>query len=153
MGDTHLVVNAVSNTAKAYDFNGKLLWEKPALADGQHANWKVYQGDTPPGLYRLGALYNDYDNDPNPGYDRTLASYGWLTIDMVDLEGNEDKFRSGICVHGGGSGLGWPGAWEPYQQLVPTWGCVRMHNKDLHDHLLPRYRQGTVFLSVYQDDN
>jgi hypothetical protein len=50
--DTHIVVNAATRTAKAYDVKGKLLWEKPCLADGQHPNWRANQGDTPPGLYK-----------------------------------------------------------------------------------------------------
>lgn len=149
-GDTHLVVNAVSRTAKAYNFEGQLLWELPALTDGQHANWRAYQGDTPPGLYKTGAIYNDFLNPP-PDI-RTQMAYGWMTFDLVDLEGNEDLTRSGIAIHGGGSGLGWPGAWAALQQLLPTWGCVRMHNQHLLENLLPLCNQGTVFVSVYQDD-
>ena len=152
-GDTHLVVNPVTDTCKAYAFNGSLLWGVPALTDGQHPNWRLYQGDTPPGLYRLGTVYDDYGEDPSPAYNRTAASYGWMTFDMVDLEGNEDRNgRSGICLHGGGSGLGWPGAWLPHQKLLPTWGCIRMHNSDLRNRVYPLYKQGVVFLSVHQDD-
>lgn len=149
-GDSHLIVNAVTRTAKAYNSEGVLLWELPALADGQHANWRVYQGDTPPGLYKIGAIYNDFQNPPDI---RTKMSYGWVTFDLVDQEGNEDQNnRSGIAIHGGGSGLGWPAAWAALQQLLPTWGCVRMHNQHLLDKLLPLCNQGTVFVSVYQDD-
>lgn len=153
-GDTHMIVNAVVKTVKAYAFNGSLLWEVPALADGQHPNWRAYQGDTPPGLYRLGALYDDYGElGNNPEKNRTLLSYGWQTYEMIDLEGNDQGvYRPGICLHGGGTGLGWPGAWLPKQMLVPTWGCVRMHNQDLVEKVHPRYKEGDVFLSVYQDD-
>lgn len=153
-GDTHIVVNAQTNTAKAYTFEGQKLWEVPCLAMGQDPNWRNNSGDTPPGLYKLGTLYNDYGTvGDNPAYDRTLMSYGWMTFDMIDLEGNEDdNGRAGICFHGGGSGCGWPGAWLPRQKLYPTLGCVRFHNEDLVDKIWPLYRQGTVFVSVFQDD-
>lgn len=153
-GDTHLVVNAASKTIKGFAFNGEKLFEYPCLAEGQDPNWRNNSGDTPPGLYKLGEIYNDYAQVGDfPEYDRTLMSYGWLTFDMIDLEGNEDgNGRAGICLHGGGSGCGWPGAWEPYQALYPTLGCLRMHNSHLMD-LLPLMRQGTVFISVYQDED
>lgn len=152
-GDTHIVVNAQTRTAKAFDWQGHGLWEKPATADGQDPNWRANSGDTPPGLYKIGAVYNDYANVGDcPEYDRTLMSYGWVTFDLIDLEGNEDgSGRAGICLHGGGSACGWPGAWDAHQPLYPTLGCIRMHNADL---LIIREleQKGTVFVSVYQDD-
>lgn len=153
-GDAHIVVNAATKTAKAYSAEGKLLWELPCLAEGQDPNWQNNSGDTPPGLYKLGALYDDYGTvGDRPNYDRTLMSYGWQTYDMIDLEGNEDdNDRPGICLHGGGSANGWPGAWLPKQPLYATLGCLRMHNADLVDHVWPLYKKGTVFVSVYQDD-
>ncbi|MGL4947088.1 MAG: L,D-transpeptidase [Cetobacterium sp.] len=153
-GDTHLVVNAATKTAKAYDHNGKLLWVLPCLAEGQDPNWRNNSGDTPPGLYKLGAVYNDYARvGASPSYDRTLLSYGWISFDMVDLEGNEDgNNRAGIMLHGGGSAAGWPGAWRETQPLYATLGCLRMHNIDLRDKVLPLRNQGTVFVSVYQDE-
>lgn len=152
-GDTHIVVDATNKTAKAYDFDGKLLWTIPCMATGQDPNWRIRSGDTPPGLYKLGTVYNDYAKvGRNPAYDRTLMSYGWVTFDMIDLEGNEDNSgRAGICLHGGGSALSWPGAWAPKQKLYATLGCLRAHNIDLVEKVLPRYQQGVVFISVYQD--
>ncbi|MGL5062188.1 MAG: L,D-transpeptidase [Microcoleus sp.] len=153
-GDTHIVVNAQTETAKAYSFDGKVIWELPCLAVGQDPNWRNNSGDTPPGLYKLGTLYDDRATaGDNPAYDRALMSYGWQTYDMVDLEGNEDDYgRAGICLHGGGSACGWPGAWLPRQGLYPTLGCLRMHNEDLVDKVWPLYLEGTVFVSVFQDD-
>jgi len=150
-GDTHIIVNGQSNTAKAYSFEGTLLWEIPCLPHGQFASWKVNQGDTPPGLYKIGAIYNDYAKNPNPPYDRTLMAYGWISFDLVELENQETGYgRAGIMLHGGGSGDGWPGAWAPKQPLLTTYGCVRYHNQDLRDKVLPLTKQGTVFVSVYQ---
>jgi hypothetical protein len=154
-GDTHIIVNDISQTAKAYDFTGKLLWELPALARGQGSDFefKLTNTDTPPGLYKIGTIYKDYENvGANPSYDRTLMAYGWYSFDLVELEGQEAKYgRAGIMVHGGGSACGWPGAWAPMQRLFSTHGCVRMHNQHLKDHLLPLTKKGTVFVSVYQE--
>ena len=54
-------------------------------------------------------------------------------------------------AHGGGSALGAAGAWAPYQPLLPTLGCIRMHNHDLQHRVLPLFRSGRVFWSVYQE--
>lgn len=150
-GDSHIIVNDASRTAKAYDFTGKVLWEVPCLPEGQIENYRYPMGDTPPGLYKIGAVYKDYENNPNPGYDRTLMAYGWYSFDLVELENQEaGNGRAGIMMHGGGSACGWPGAWAPMQQLHTTHGCVRMHNQHLRDHLLPLTKKGTVYVSVYQ---
>lgn len=159
VGDHHLVISAPNRTCKAFSFSGTKLWERPCLADGQHPNWRQNKGDTPPGLYKIGAIYNDmlalYQeyNGATPPMTRELRSYGWCSFDLIDLEGNEDgNGRAGVMIHGGGSGLGWPGAWAEYQQLLPTWGCVRMFNADCHRLVYPLTQTGTVFVSVHQDD-
>jgi len=154
-GDSHLIVNDAIETMKAFSFEGKLLWEIPCLARGQYSDfeWKIKNSDCPPGLYKLGAIYRDYERaGNNPAYDRTLMSYGWYTFDMIELENQEAKYgRAGICLHGGGSANGWPGAWAPKQPLVPTHGCCRIFNIDLRDKVLPLTKTGTVFLSVFQE--
>lgn len=154
-GDTHIIVNDISETAKAYDFSGKLLWELPALARGQGSDFqfKLTNTDTPPGLYKIGAIYKDYDKfGANPLYDRTLMAFGWYSFDMIELENQENKYgRAGIMLHGGGSACGWPGAWQPKQRLFSTHGCVRMHNMDLRDKVLPLTKIGTVYISVFQE--
>lgn len=151
--DTHLVVNDITETVKAFSFDGSKLWERPCLARGLYgeAEWRWPQSDTPPGLYQLGTAYKDYVN-PDIVPTRIKKSFGWITFDMIDLEGNEDNSdRAGICLHGGGSACGWPGAWAATQRLYPTFGCVRMYNIDLRDFVLPLYNAGKVFLSVYQE--
>lgn len=146
----HIVVNDPTATAKAFDRNGVKLWEVAALARGQDDRWSVRRGDTPPGLYKVGEIYPDYEIPGSPL--ETLRSYGWYSFDLIDLEDQESKVgRSGIMLHGGGSACGWPGAWEPRQPLHPTHGCIRMHNIDLRDRVLPLARQGRVFVSVWQD--
>jgi hypothetical protein len=140
---------------KAFSFEGKLLWEIPCLARGQYSDfeWKIQRSDTPPGLYKLGTIYKDYERvGDKPAYDRTLMSYGWYSFDMVELENQEaGNGRAGIMLHGGGSACGWPGAWAPRQALFPTHGCVRCHNIDLRDKVLPLTQTGTVYCSVFQE--
>lgn len=153
-GDTHIIVNDISETAKAYDFSGKLLWELPALARGQGSDFefKFTNTDTPPGLYKIGTIYKDYEKDSTPAYSRDVMAFGWYSFDLVELESQESKYgRGGIMIHGGGSACGWPGAWAPKQPLYSTHGCVRMHNQDLKDKVLPLTKTGTVFVSVYQE--
>lgn len=154
-GDSHLIVNDAVETMKAFSFEGKLLWEIPCLARGQYSDfeWKITNSDTPPGLYKLGTIYKDYERvGDKPAYDRTLMAYGWYSFDMVELENQEaGNGRAGIMLHGGGSANGWPGAWAPKQPLVPTHGCVRAFNVDLRDKVLPLTKAGTVFMSVFQE--
>jgi hypothetical protein len=154
-GESHLIVNDIVETMKAFSFEGQLLWEVPCLARGQYSDneWKIQRSDTPPGLYKLGTIYRDYEKvGDKPAYDRTLMSYGWYSFDMVELENQETgNGRAGIMLHGGGSALGWPGAWAPKQKLMPTYGCCRAHNIDLRDKVLPLTKTGRVFISVFQE--
>ena len=150
--DYHLVASSVTKRLKAFQGDGKLLFEIDCLCDGQHPNWRASGGDTPPGLYKLGQVYDDRTVPSVIPSDRTAYAYGWITFDMIDLEGNEDNnYRAGICMHGGGTGLGYPYYWDAYQELIPTYGCIRLHNADLVE-ILELTKKGTVFVSVYQDD-
>jgi len=154
-GDSHLVVNDAVETMKAFSYEGRLLWEIPCLARGQYSDfeWRIKNSDCPPGLYKVGTIYRDYDRvGDRPAYDRTLMAYGWYSFDMIDLEGQErNNGRAGIMLHGGSSALGWPGAWAPNQKLIPTMGCCRARNIDLRDKVLPLTKQGTVYISVFQE--
>jgi hypothetical protein len=154
-GDSHLIVNDAVETMKAFSYEGKLLWEIPCLARGQYSDfeWKITNSDTPVGVYVFGEVYKDYERvGDKPAYDRTLMAYGWYTFDMIDLEGQErNNGRAGIACHGGGSANGWPGAWAPNQPLVPTHGCIRLKNIDLRDKILPLYKKGKIFCSVWQE--
>lgn len=154
-GDTHLMVNDITECAKAFDFHGTQLWEVPCLARGQGFDtaWQGTGEDTPPGLYKIGQVYDDWNTyGTKAPRTRTTLAYGWFSFDLIELEGQEARYgRAGIMIHGGGTGCGWPGAWEPNQALLPTFGCVRMRNVDLRDKLYPLTKKGTVFVSVYQE--
>ena len=79
-------------------------------------------------------------------------AYGWYSLDLIELENQEAKYgRAGIMINGGGSANGWPGAWAPRQPLFPTHGCVRLHNIDLREKVIPLLKTGAMFVSVYQE--
>lgn len=155
-GDTHLVVNDEVQTMTAWAYGGVRLFKVPALARGQGRDneWDEPQTDTPPGLYRVGSVWRDYDRlgENVPAIQPDLMPYGWYTLDLVELEAQERRHgRAGIAIHGGGSGLGWPGCWQPHQALLPTWGCVRVHNADLRDRIVPLLKAGSIYVSVFQE--
>ena len=154
-GDSHILVNDASCKATAFSYEGIKRWEARCLARGQGADnsWDQTGEDTPPGLYKLGQIYNDYQRyGVNAPCNRETLAYGWISFDLVELENQEARHgRAGVMIHGGGTGCGWPGAWAPMQELKITQGCVRMHNIDLRDKLLPLVKAGTVFVSVYQE--
>jgi hypothetical protein len=152
-GDFHLVVNDEAEVCRAFNSDGKELWSAPALARGQGSDtvWNQRFSDTPPGTYRIGQVYRDYENPR--ALMRDKLAYGWYSFDLIDLESQEaGNGRAGIMIHGGGSALGWDAAWAPYQPLLPTLGCIRMQNAVLRDRILPMTESGgTVFCSVWQE--
>jgi hypothetical protein len=153
-GDSYLLVNDRDQDMEAYDHTGKLLWKIPALARGQGADnvWAKKNTDTPPGLYRIGQIYRDFEQNAKPPQSDTAMSYGWYSFDLVELENQEAaNGRAGIMIHGGGTACGWPGAWAPRQTLHPTLGCIRCHNLDLRDRILPLCDTGTVYVGVFQE--
>jgi hypothetical protein len=154
-GDYHLVV--IDNESKPYsemsclDSTGSVVWQTDCLARGQIADWRVYSGDTPVGLYYLGECWIASRDDVG-----TTKPYGIHTFDMVSLEDGEDAVgRAGICLHGGGSALGYDACIEDNQKLVPTFGCIRMRNGELRDRIYPMWQRATasgnrIYISVYQ---
>lgn len=159
-GDHHLIANDANETLKAFTHDGRQLWQIPCLCRGQgaEAEWRQTGADTPPGLYRINqkGIYRDYESKPSSGY-RTdnRCAYGWYSFDLEGMEGQEGPgsrpYRDGIMIHGGGSACGWPGAWAPRQELHPTLGCIRLHNEDLRERILPLLSLGTVYVSVLQE--
>ena len=156
-GDHHLVANDRSEILTAYSHAGVKLWAVPCLCRGQGADteWRTTGSDTPPGLYRVGKVYRDYEENPNPTHSKDRQSYGWYSFDLEGLEGqegpNSKPYRDGIMIHGGGTACGWPGAWAPKQALHPTLGCIRLRNVDLRDRVLPLIASGTIWVSVLQE--
>lgn len=154
-GCHHIVINDKTNKARIYNFHNQLLRTLPCLARGQFGDLVHSQrnSDTPPGLYVSGQLYDDYSTHGiRAPYSKTRLEYGYFSIDFQELENQEAKHgRGGIMAHGGGTRCGWPGAWEEYQQLFATNGCVRFHNAHLRDHIVPLLKTGKIFFSVFQE--
>ena len=155
-GDHHLIANDISETMTAWTRDGCKLWSIPCLCRGQGGDteWESPRTDTPPGLYKVGSVWRDYERlGDNPSVvPAELVPYGWYTLDLEEMEGQERRYgRAGICIHGGGSALGARSSWQPFQPLVPTWGCPRVHNADLRDKIVPLLKSGTVWVSVLQE--
>lgn len=139
--DLHIVVNGETEKLVAYSRDGGVVYSCSARCFGQHSDWTRPNGDTPPGLYRVGQIYDTTGEAP----------YGEWCVDLEDLEGQETgNGRAGISLHGGGSGLANPFA--PYQGWQATHGCIRVQNADLArivDLIRDaRTRGGTVYLTV-----
>ena len=156
-GDHHLIANDIAETMTGWTHDGRRLWQIPCLCRGQgmEAEWRRTGEDTPPGLYLIGKIYRDYELDPRPRFTADRRAYGWYSFDLEGQEGQEGPtstpYRDGIMVHGGGSACGWPGAWAPGQDLHPTLGCIRLHNIDLRDRILPLTQLGRIWVSVLQE--
>lgn len=81
-------------------------------------NAGLARGNAADGVYRE-TCWSDIDY---PYQDDLSAAYGWA---YLNIDGR------GRALHGGGSNLGWDGAMAPFQELLPTLGCFRMHNVDV----------------------
>lgn len=156
-GDHHILANDIAETMTAFTHDGQKLWQIPCLCRGQgkEAEWSRTGEDTPPGLYLVGKVYRDYEEDPSETFSEERRAYGWYSFDLIGQEGQEGPdskpYRDGIMIHGGGSACGWPGAWEPRQPLHSTLGCIRLHNQDLKERLLPLLGLGRIWVSVLQE--
>lgn len=120
----HLVVSRNSGKMTAFRKDGVRLWQINCLCRGVGGrDWRRNGADTPPGVYKIGQVYNDRATD------QLTPAYGWMSFDMISLERGELNIgRAGIMIHGGGTGL--PNPQAPRQALLPTLGCIRVHNED-----------------------
>lgn len=140
--DLHITFDADSKLLKVWKPNGTLLWQTEArnrtVADGQ----LYHYGNCPPGEFLLGAPVG-----------KNTAPFGPFFIPVLDYAGHHamlDFQRSGIGIHGGGSGLPVPLA--DYQGWCPTHGCIRCQNAPLR-HLVAlvkasQVKGGRVFFTV-----
>lgn len=155
-GDVHVVISDFEDPekfvgqAKCFDHTGKLMWTIDALCKGATPDYSIRNGDTPPGLYKIGIVTETQSWENGA----TWASFGRWFLDLVGLENNEERFGRGGCgVHGGGSAL--PNPLISRQKLIPTHGCVRVHNEDLDKLVVPTVKKvqkdgGIVYVSIHQ---
>jgi RHS repeat-associated protein len=104
---------------------------------GSHRDRTIKNGDTPNGLYRVvsanaGMNFRVTSAKNNKGEPIGPEAFGlgYIQLEPLALQPGAEK-RGGFAIHGGGSSLGKTGAFVLDQQLVPTQGCVRMHNGDI----------------------
>lgn len=75
-----------------------------------------------------------------------------LNIGGVSLPpGSCNSYNRAIEIHGGGSALGFSGAYVPNQRLCCTLGCTRMHNQDIAQfiaYMTPLIDSNTFILSI-----
>ncbi|GEM_PF-5499905 len=145
--DVHFVVNAVSKRLKCFDASGQLKWTVEAHCEGTNGSYDVFQGDTPPGLYKCGSPDDVLSTDS----DRN--SFGPWFVPLNEMEGQlTRRNRSGLGVHGGGSGLSNP-FYAMRQGWVPTHGCIRLQNEDAvrfaNTVKFIQRHGGTAWLSVH----
>jgi hypothetical protein len=124
VGDLHLVFDDSANRLKVWDKGaggGVLLFACPARNDTVRLGFFRW-GACPRGTYRLA----------EPVAMGFSVPFGPWFIRLLDTPGLMAKFkRSGIGIHGGGSGLASPGS--PRQGWAKTHGCVRLQNADLEE--------------------
>lgn len=72
------------------------------------------------GTYNDGCVYAEAGGPYNDEEHCTWYGWGYINIDS-----------RGRAIHGGGSNLG-EAYNDPYQRLMPTLGCFRMHNADVY---------------------
>jgi RHS repeat-associated protein len=113
--DQHATVDLYSNS-------GLFEASCSGLARGQCRDRTAEKGDTPFGKYEITGVSEG----------RLGPAYGIAKVNLQEVEGEVvDSGRSEIRDHGGGSRLSDPYADD--QPLIGTWGCIRMHNKDIKD--------------------
>lgn len=128
--DLHFLFSRTTNRLKAFDAKGRQLLDvecrNRTVRDGQLGHW----GNCPPGCFLL--------DEPRP---KNAAAFGTWFVGLKDWEECRAMAayrRSGIGLHGGGSGLPNPFAPRQSPPFIPTHGCLRTANIDLAEvvHLI-----------------
>jgi hypothetical protein len=121
LSDLHMLLDAGARKLKLFSARHELVFECEArnrtVANGQLG----HNGNCPPGSYMLG--------NPSP---RGTVPFGDWFVPILDYDANHtlrEHRRSGIGIHGGGSGLPFP--FHAFQGWQVTRGCWRLQNMDL----------------------
>jgi L,D-transpeptidase catalytic domain len=118
---THFVINVPSKMLKAYNTDGAMIFSCQARNDTVAGATYYHFGMCPPGEYTLDA--------PMP-LEPPEVPFGAFFIPVNDVHSLWIRYdRSGIGIHGGGSGLA--DSFAPQQGWQITEGCFRLQNEDL----------------------
>lgn len=142
--DLHFIYSRSTNRLKAFDYRGGQLLDvecrNRTVNDGTLARW----GNCPPGTFVL-----------EPPVPKNTVPFGAWFIGLADwAECHEMSVhgRSGIGIHGGGTGLSNPFAPQQSPPWVPTHGCLRVCNQDLaaivHWVRWSQQQGGTAYITV-----
>jgi hypothetical protein len=74
--DRHLVFNASQHNLKCFKRDGALEWHIEARGEGTKGDSSLKNGNTPPGLYRVGGIETMVHNE----------AYGPYRIELVPVE-------------------------------------------------------------------
>lgn len=120
--DIHLVFHAVHKQLRLHGGAGDFHWSAEARGEGEFADQKRKNGNTPLGRYWCG------EPEPIGALDRDGKKYGPWFVPLQPEDGVATG-RSGLGIHGGGSDLPSPRA--DFQGWETTRGCIRLQNFDL----------------------
>ena len=108
------------------------------IAPGHYKLTRVERINPPIPSEGAGQIYvadltgDDYWTLAKNGAAKGISLASWSIGGVVAEVGNLGKYsRSEVMLHGGGSNLGEPACFDPDQPLCRTFGCTRMHNRDL----------------------
>lgn len=145
--DLHLVFDPNAERMSVWDASHKLVFACAArnvtTANGQYG----HDGQCPPETYLLG----------RPVAKNTVPFGPWFIPlnDFGDHHGMQDHGRSGIGIHGGGSGLAHP--LDPEQGWQITHGCLRVENQDLialvHLVHMAQWAGGNCYITVQPNNS
>jgi len=128
--DLHFTFSRFSNRLKGFDHTGKLLINVEARNRTTRDGQLYHDGNCPAGVFLLG--------EPVPKHQAAFGPWFVGLNDWAECHVMRAYRRSGIGIHGGGSGL--PDPFAPHQSppWIVTHGCIRLINQDLEEvvHLI-----------------
>lgn len=140
--DRHLLFDDDRNRAKLFDSDGHLLWACPMQNSTVNQGSFGHNGNCPRGEFRLG-----------DSIDLHSPAFGYHFTPVEDYGEHREMARwgrSGIGIHGGGTGL--PDPFADRQGWMRTHGCLRVQNRDnarlVSENRSVRHAGGVIYLTV-----
>lgn len=121
--DTHMILDRSARSLQLYALGGTLLLECEAhnVTTNNAGAFSEHNAPCPPGQYLLG-----------PPVEKNTVPFGKYFLLLADYDGHHtmaENGRSGVGLHGGGSGQ--PDPFAPHQGWTVTHGCWRLANASL----------------------